>query len=511
MVRLGGIAVVAVLASSTAALAAGAALPAVLNVVHTLASISGMAAGAAMLMCWRIGGRALPGWLAVGFVNFGLLSLADSMLQQIDRDATAGDPWGRLVSCLFAALAIAAAVLWPEVDSRFKPVRNVAITGAIGVVVLGGTELGTWLWDTPGWAPAATRCACAGIWLVLALTTLVARRHNPALANPWVPAFLLTLSCAQSLSAVISDVAASPAIADIGFLAASSLALGAASRELSWIFRRQDRHSLTLKASVERLRGQIQDARSELDEQLHDLRNAVTGIRNAHHTLDFYAERLDGETRSKLSDSLTAELSRLQGLIDPCASLQREELDLAKVLDPLLTTARANGAVVHADLSGRTVQGDPGALVQVFQNLLLNARRHAAGAEVRIVAERAGEIVRILIADGGPGVSPEDRPRIFDRGFRGAARTAGSGSGLGLFIVRRLLTEMGGSIELVPGGRGACFLIQLPAVRTDGGDTSTASTTRGQDVEKRLELAMLQDRRRAVGVANASVVSRGIG
>ena len=511
LMRLGGVIVIAVVVSSASALAAGANLPALLNVVHTLASISGTAAGAAMLMCWRIGGRALPGWLAVAFLNLGLLNFAYWTLQEVDPDGAAGDPFGRLVTCLFPALCIAAAMAAPEVDSRLRPVRNLVATGMLGVAALGGTELVTWWWESPRWVGVATRSASGAVWMALAVATFVARRRNPAVAGPWVPAFLLTLSCAQGLSAAISDIAASPAVADIGFLAASSLAMGAASRELGWMFRRQDRHSLSLRAAADRLRGQIHDERAELDEQLHDLRNAVTGIRNAHLTLGWYADRLDGETRAHLFDSVTAELSRLQGLIDPGRSLQSEELDLGAVLAPLVTTARTNGTVVHVDVAGRMVRSDRAALAQVFQNLLLNARTHAGGAQVRIVAERAGDVVRVLVADDGPGVTADDQSRIFDRGFRGAAAAAGTGSGLGLFIVRRLLADMGGGIELASGDGGACFVIQLPAANAAAVESSLRSATRGKDLEKRLELAILEDLHRTIGPPQAAPASSGIG
>ena len=109
---------------------------------------------------------------------------------------------------------------------------------------------------------------------------------------------------------------------------------------------------------------------------------------------------------------------------------------------------------------------DAGTLRRVFDNLLMNAMIHAgADAAVSMTAERDGDVVKILVADDGPGIPDGEFNRIFDPfvtlSQSGARRT----HGLGLAYCRAALAAMDGTIAVVPptSGRGATFAIGLPA------------------------------------------------
>lgn len=111
----------------------------------------------------------------------------------------------------------------------------------------------------------------------------------------------------------------------------------------------------------------------------------------------------------------------------------------------------------------------PGALGQVLMNLLENARVHAfadlAAGQVRIAAAMVdSQTVRINFGDNGVGIPAGDLPRIFDPFF--TTRLGQGGSGLGLSIVYRLVTQtLGGRIGVSSdSGRGAMFIIDLPLV-----------------------------------------------
>ncbi len=105
-------------------------------------------------------------------------------------------------------------------------------------------------------------------------------------------------------------------------------------------------------------------------------------------------------------------------------------------------------------------------LAQVLLNLVVNAAHaipvgHAAENAVTISARREGDLVAVEVSDTGPGVPAEVRGRIFDPFF--TTKPAGEGTGLGLWVCRRIVTEFGGTIDLLPPGRrGAAFRIQLP-------------------------------------------------
>jgi signal transduction histidine kinase len=85
------------------------------------------------------------------------------------------------------------------------------------------------------------------------------------------------------------------------------------------------------------------------------------------------------------------------------------------------------------------------------------------GGVVRVSAESHGN-ARLSVEDQGPGVPPDDAPRIFEPFFRGSREAAEEGSGLGLAIVRAIARAHNGEISLEPNaesGRGARFTVRF--------------------------------------------------
>ena len=143
------------------------------------------------------------------------------------------------------------------------------------------------------------------------------------------------------------------------------------------------------------------------------------------------------------------------------------DLDRA-VREALANLPDAPAGVDLRDLAGHTAWVDRGHLGQVLTNLLTNSFKY--GSEPIVVSATSdGETTSLRISDHGPGVEPSFVPHLFDRFTRAdEARTSGrDGTGLGLYITRRLLRVNGGDVayEQVP-GRGATFHITLP--RDDG-------------------------------------------
>jgi len=103
-------------------------------------------------------------------------------------------------------------------------------------------------------------------------------------------------------------------------------------------------------------------------------------------------------------------------------------------------------------------------LQEIFSNLIDNAVKYSkSGGEVVISEELADNFLKVSITDSGLGMSPEDLTKIFTPYFRSDSVKAIPGTGLGLFIVKKLIDDMGGKIEVKSTlNVGTTFLIFLP-------------------------------------------------
>jgi len=111
------------------------------------------------------------------------------------------------------------------------------------------------------------------------------------------------------------------------------------------------------------------------------------------------------------------------------------------------------------------VAGDAHALEMLLANLVDNAVKYnRAGGAVAVSADCDASSVRLHVSDTGPGIAPEDQPRVFEEFFRVGGKASGvSGSGLGLPLARRIAEELGGSLTLASeAGRGSTFTVTLP-------------------------------------------------
>jgi two-component system sensor histidine kinase BaeS len=192
--------------------------------------------------------------------------------------------------------------------------------------------------------------------------------------------------------------------------------------------------------------------------------------------------RVIGEEVERLG-RLLGQLRSLNELESEDLDVRHEPLDLAEVAAGAADRHRpgfaAKGVELAADLRPAVVFGDPDRLLQVVGNLLDNARKFApagghvhvevapAGAGAEPAAGRdavSGSLVRLTVADDGPGVDPADLPFVFDRFYRAQGARGTAGAGLGLAICRALVEAQGGTIaaDEAPGG-GARFTVLLPA------------------------------------------------
>ena len=195
----------------------------------------------------------------------------------------------------------------------------------------------------------------------------------------------------------------------------------------------------------------------------HELRSPLTTVRAAAETLRTVEN--DPKASERFVALIQRNAERLGNLIDDLLELSRiesrelklqlEPLDLSAVVDRTLSQHAHRAQVKHISLShdvfgASGVQADRRALEHVFGNLIDNALKYCPdGAAVRVSAADDNGLVRVAVADTGPGISPEHLPRVFERFYRvdaGRSRELG-GTGLGLSIVKHLVEAMGGTVS----------------------------------------------------------------
>lgn len=210
----------------------------------------------------------------------------------------------------------------------------------------------------------------------------------------------------------------------------------------------------------------------------HELKTPLTALREGS---DLLAERVAGPLTAQQEEivGIMRENSlHLRRLIEDllsysAAEFQQSSLKL-QTLDPRDLAAHAADkhrlALSAKDLELQTevmdfmLVADGERLRVVLDNLLSNAIKFSPpGATIALIWKTEDDHAVLEVADEGPGVTPEDRERIFDPFYQGEARgvAAVNGSGLGLSIAREHVLAQGGRIELVP-GPGTRFRVILP-------------------------------------------------
>ncbi|MCS6786471.1 MAG: ATP-binding protein [Thiobacillaceae bacterium] len=207
----------------------------------------------------------------------------------------------------------------------------------------------------------------------------------------------------------------------------------------------------------------------------HEIKNPLTPIQLSAERLQVkLADRLDEAGRQTLrraTDTIINQVAALKGLVDafsqyaklPVARIERLDLNaLIREVAVLYEEIRTPVLDLAADLP--PVAGDPALLRQLLHNLLKNAHEALVDVrepEIRVSTRRVEAGVELCVADNGPGF-PE---QLFSRLFEPYATTKAKGTGLGLAVVRKIVEEHHGTIEVrnQPGG-GAQVCVTLPVL-----------------------------------------------
>jgi signal transduction histidine kinase len=222
----------------------------------------------------------------------------------------------------------------------------------------------------------------------------------------------------------------------------------------------------------------------------HELRTPLAQIRWFAELLHLGKLRSE-EERVRSAGIIDQEARRLTYLVENVLNFSRGEKgtnrispargeldhEIRDALELFAPLARARKMTITTALGANTIVSfDRDALRQILLNLLDNAVKYGpAGQTITVGSEIAGDRARVYVEDQGPGIPHAERQRVWEPYVRlnREAEAATGGSGIGLSVVRELVTLHGGRVraEGAPGG-GARVVIELPLPLSDSDDSS---------------------------------------
>nr|WP_279292665.1 ATP-binding protein [Methylobacterium goesingense] len=245
-----------------------------------------------------------------------------------------------------------------------------------------------------------------------------------------------------------------------------------------------DRLARNLNAMLERIGELMRGLRDVSDNIAHDLKTPLTRLRNRAEEALRTAETPDAlrtamEGVIEESDGLIRifnallMIARLEGVnaredfqtFDVAAVVQA----VAELYEPL---ASEQGLTLHVETEGAPLilRGSRELIGQALANLVDNAVKYGGpSGEIRLSAARAGEALRLCVADSGPGIPSEARGRVLDRFVRLEEARSRPGFGLGLSLVNAVVRLHQGTLALEDHAPGLAVVITLPAGDPTGG------------------------------------------
>jgi two-component system sensor histidine kinase/response regulator len=241
------------------------------------------------------------------------------------------------------------------------------------------------------------------------------------------------------------------------------------------------RTQLALKAARDQSKQLAEDKDELIGILAHDLKNYLGGIQMSAELMSGQIARFKDERMTQLSENMIRSSSLALAFVkeflansatDHGFTLKSAPVNLAEIAAAAVgryqEAARRKGIKIQTDFPGEPViaQADYSAFDQIFDNLISNALKFSPpGKSIFVSVRPVDNHVECVVRDEGPGFTAEDKAKMFRRYGRLSARPTGGepSTGLGLSIVRKLVTGMGGelSCDSVPDG-GATFTIRLP-------------------------------------------------
>jgi signal transduction histidine kinase len=430
------------------------------TVARALSSALFLTAGGLTLARWHLTREPASARAAVALIVFGVAAPVIAGVIELVRDAAGtGSPLPESRVVLSTAVLAVLIVGRAQFRAAISQLRL-----AVGLVVAcsvlaGGLGRVTTRVDVNVWA--AAQFLLAVIWLGLAYSV---HRSRLGPSAPWIASSLVLMAGSDAMLGSNDLHPGLAAAASAGLQALAAVVITAASAADLWLaFVRSDEHVESLADDLDDTRRQLDTVEQAQQERLHDARSVVLGVLGASELLRQPGSSVDSD---RLHSLMTAELRRLDGVLDPAARECIGDFSLASAVEPVLAVQKLIGAHVHCDLGDLWVQGRIRDTATVFANLLTNCQVHAPGAQIRITATPGGEKVVIWVEDDGPGIEPAELTSVLDRGVRGSSTTA-AGSGLGLYSAQTMMRAQGGTLTIQRRAhRGTRVVLTLPVGST---------------------------------------------
>lgn len=236
---------------------------------------------------------------------------------------------------------------------------------------------------------------------------------------------------------------------------------------------------MSFDRTEERLRREEQETKSLITDISHQLKTPMAALKMSYELTQ--STELTEEEKDEFTAREAEEVAKLETLLDSFVHLSRLEADMIRIspvrasLRSTLTQAvssvymkayRRNIDISMEEFEDRQILHDPKWTGEAFVNILDNAVKYSGeGTKITIKVTELVSYIMIEVEDEGIGIPSGEMHKIFQRFFRGESEKvkAMDGSGVGLYLSRKILEDQGGTISVRKGQRsGSDFIVTLP-------------------------------------------------